>query len=350
MKKKYFYTMKKYCFISLVGAILMVTPTLFCTAQEADTLVEKVTKLEIIISKLPKISGLLNVRYQYTEDGNSLDIRRARLDFKGDATRWFSYRLQVDFASAPKILDAYIQAKINPYFNIQIGEFKVPFSLENPYSPIGLECIDNSQVITRLVGYEDISGIRANGRDIGLMFYGGAFQREGYNILEYNIGVFNGAGINVRDNNKSKDVIARIDVRPIKTVTLSASGYIGEAYMNDSLKYETRNRAGFGVRYDDNKWLFRSECIYGLTSKTESMGGYAVLAYTFIKKLQPLFRFDYFHRDINLIASRQINYTLGLNYWIIKRNVGLQVNYTYQTFHDHNNNSGLLSAMATFGF
>ncbi|MDR1458865.1 MAG: OprO/OprP family phosphate-selective porin [Bacteroidales bacterium] len=334
----------------LVGVFFIATPTLFCSAQVSDTLAEKVSKLENILSKLPKISGLINVRYQYTEDGSSLDIRRARLDVRGDATRWFDYRLQVEFASSPKILDAYIRAKIKPYFNIQIGEFKVPFSLENPYSPITLEAIDNAQVITRLVGYEDLSGIRANGRDIGLMFYGGVFKREGYHILEYNIGIFNGAGINVRDNNTSKDVIARIDVRPIKALTLSASGYIGEAYMNDSMKFETRNRAGFGLRYDDSKWLFRSECIYGLTSKTESMGTYAVLAYTFIKKLQPLLRFDYFQRDTKLTASRQINYTLGLNYWIIKRNVGLQVNYTHQTYMSSVKNSGLLSAMATFGF
>lgn len=344
-----FYKMKNYSLILVVG-LMFVIPTLFCTAQDADTLTQKVSKLENILSKLPRISGLLNVRYQYTKDMSSFDIRRARLDIRGDATRWFDYRLQVDFASSPKILDAFIRAKIKPYFNIQVGEFKAPFSLESPYSPITLECIDNSQVITRLVGYEDVSGIRANGRDIGFMFYGGVFQKEGYSILEYNIGVFNGAGINIRDNNKSKDVVARIDVHPVKPVTLSASGYIGETYMNDTMKHETRNRAGFGVRYDDSKWLFRSEYIYGLTSKTESMGGYAVIAYTFIKKLQPLFRFDCFHRDITQIATQQINYTVGLNYWIIKRNVGLQANCTWQTFHDSKNNSILVTAMATFGF
>jgi phosphate-selective porin len=350
MKRNYIYSMKRHCLILVVGLMLIVAPTLSCVAQDADTLAQKVSKMENILSKLPKISGLINVRYQYTEDMSSFDIRRARLDLRGDATRWFDYRLQVDFASSPKILDAYIRAKIKPYFNIQLGEFKTPLSLESPYSPITLECIDNAQVITKLVGYEDLSGIRANGRDIGFMFYGSVFQREGYSILEYNVGVFNGAGINIRDNNKSKDVVARIDVRPIKPVTLSVSGYVGEAYMNDSMKYETRNRAGFGVRYDDAKWLFRSEYIYGLTSKTESMGGYAVFAYTFIKKLQPLLRFDCFHRDIKQIATRQINYTIGLNYWIIKRNVGLQVNYTYQTFHDSKDNASVLTAMVRFGF
>ncbi len=342
--------MKKQYSILIVGLTLLLLPTLSGVAQEADTLAQKVSKLENILSKLPKISGLINVRYQHTNETNSFDIRRARLDVKGDATRWFDYRLQVEFASSPKVLDAYIRAKIKPYFNIQVGEFKIPFSLENPYSPITLECIDNAQVISKLVDYDDVSGIKSNGRDIGFMFYGSVFQRKGYSILEYNIGVFNGAGINIRDNNTSKDVIARIDVRPIKPITLSASGYIGEAYMNDSMKYETRNRVGFGARYDDTKWLFRSEYIYGLTSKMESMGAYAVLAYTFIGKIQSVIRFDYFQKDMKNIASRQINYMVGLNYWIIKRNVGLQVNYTYQTFQDSKNNSGLLSAMATFGF
>ncbi|MDR1878801.1 MAG: OprO/OprP family phosphate-selective porin [Bacteroidales bacterium] len=342
--------MKKHLFHLFAATAVFISSTGYCQAQESDTLNQRISKLEAVLAKLPKISGLLNVRYQYDNDISSFDIRRARLDVRGDASRWFDYRLQVEFASSPKILDAYIRAKIKPYFNVQFGQFKMPFSLENPYSPMTLECIDNAQIISQLVGYEDVAGVRANGRDIGMMFYGGLFQQDSYAVLEYNIGVFNGSGINSRDHNTSKDVVARIDVHPVKTLTLSASGYVGEVRLNDSMKYETRNRAGFGLRYDDKKWLFRSEYIYGLTSKTESMGAYAVLAYTFIEKLQPVVRVDYFQRDIKRTASTQINYMAGLNYWIIKRNVGLQVNYTWQTFASSNDNAGVLSAMAIFGF
>ncbi|MDR1878948.1 MAG: OprO/OprP family phosphate-selective porin [Bacteroidales bacterium] len=342
--------MKKHLFRLFAAASFFVLPTCFCLSQETDTLNKKISKLETVLSKLPKVGGLLNLRYQYEDSLSSFSIRRACLEVKGDASRWFDYRLQVEFASAPKILDAYIRAKIKPYFNVQFGQFQIPFSLESPYAPFRLECMDNAQVITKLVGYDDIAFVRGIGRDIGVMFYGGLFSRESYAVLEYSIGIFNGAGINTKDNNTSKDIVARIDVHPLNTFTLSASGYVGEAFLNDSMKYETRNRVGFGLRYDDEKWLFRSEYIYGLTSKTESMGAYAVLAYTFIGKLQPVLRVDYFQRDLTTANSSQINYTVGLNYWIIKRNVGLQANYTYQTFSNSANNAGIISAMATFVF
>lgn len=320
-------------------------------AQEVDTLQnQRISKLENILSKLPKISGLINFRYRLDEDRSTFDIRRARLNLSGDIGKMVDYKLQAELASTPKLLDAQIRVKIKPYFNVQVGQFKVPFSLENPYSPTTLECIDNSMAITRLVGYNDISGISANGRDIGVMIYGGVFKKEGYHILDYAIGVFNGAGINTTDNNKSKDVIARINVNPIKPITLSVSGYLGEAYLNDSTRHATRNRAGFGIRYDDKKWLFRSEYLYGITNKTESMGAYAVLAYTFFKKLQPVLRFDYFQQDINKASTGEIDYMAGINYWFIPQKVGLQLNFTYRTFEDSKRNTGNLCIMGTAAF
>ena len=321
------------------------------TAQETtDTLNQRISKLENIISKLPKISGMINLRYRYDEEKSTFDIRRARLDVKGNINKTFDYRLHAEFAATPKILDAQIGAKIKPYFNVQVGQFKIPLSLENAYSPLTLECIDNALAITKLVAYEDVANINANGRDIGVMVYGGVFKREGYNILDYSIGVFNGAGINNRDNNKSKDVVARVNVNPIKPITLSVSGYLGEAYLNDSTKHATRNRLGFGVRYDDKKWLFRSEYLYGITHKMESMGIYAVLGYTFFGKLQPLLRFDCFHQDTKSISTREIDYMAGINYWFISQKAGLQLNFTYKTFNDSKRNAGYLCLMGTVGF
>lgn len=95
----------------------------FCTAiyttkAQEDSVVtnstpieSRVSTLEKIISKLPKISGFINMRYQYSsaDDSHSFDIRRARVDFKGDLSSQLDYRLQIEFANSPKILDAYIR-------------------------------------------------------------------------------------------------------------------------------------------------------------------------------------------------------------------------------------------------
>ena len=141
-------------------------------AQVSD-LEARTTKLEGIVSKLPKMSGFINLRYQYEDQTNSFDIRRARMDFRGNPVKWFDYRLQVDFASSPKIIDAFVRLKISPMFNLQAGQFKLAFSLENPYGPLDLETIENSQVISFLSGINDLAGSKAAGRDIGVAAYGG---------------------------------------------------------------------------------------------------------------------------------------------------------------------------------
>ncbi len=86
--------MKKACFIALTLIFSVYIPV-----QAQST------------SALPWISGLVNVRYQYNgaTDAHGFDVRRARLDFRGDLAPRATYRLQVDLAGTPKILDAYLQ-------------------------------------------------------------------------------------------------------------------------------------------------------------------------------------------------------------------------------------------------
>ena len=141
---------------------------------QVSELEERTSTLEGIVAKLPKVSGFLNLRYQYENDKNSFDIRRARLDFKGNLVKWLDYRLQVDFASSPKIIDAYVRLKFSPMFNIQAGQFKLAFSLENPYGPLTLETMENSQVISYLSGINDLAGSKGAGRDLGVAEIGRA--------------------------------------------------------------------------------------------------------------------------------------------------------------------------------
>ncbi len=125
--------------------LFLVFITFLPAKAQVSSLEERTSALENIVSKLPKMSGFLNLRYQYDNDQNSFDIRRARLDFKGNIVKWLDYRLQVDFATSPKIIDAYVRLK--SVLCSTAGQFKLAFSLENPYGPLTLETMDNSQVI-----------------------------------------------------------------------------------------------------------------------------------------------------------------------------------------------------------
>ena len=312
---------------------LVVFATMACLpakAQEIPSTDERISKIENTLSKLPRVSGFVNLRYQYNtaDDANSFDVRRARLDFRGDIVPKFGYRLQVDFANNPKILDAYVDWKINGYFNVRAGQYKIPFSLENPYSPTNLETMDNSLVITALSGYSDVSGVSANGRDAGIGFSGNLIRRKGFSIINYSAGIFNGAGINRTDANKSKDFSGILTIHPVQSLALGVYHYNGRA--GEQGGTSRRIRTGAGVKYDDGRWLARSEYIRGRTGGFKSEGAYAVFGYFVQPKLQTVLKYDYFKRDLSDNNTRRQNYTAGLNYLPVA-NIRLQLNYSYRT-------------------
>ena len=324
----------KHFFIFLIGFFLN---TSLSMAQDANasnnpTTDDRLKSLESVISKMPQFSGLINVRYQYAtinqnyySGKNGFDLRRLYLTGKGNLTKTISYKFQIDFASSPKILDAYAEWKPLKNLGLQLGQFKLPYTLENPYSPSSLELIDNSQVITAL-----ISDYNNNGRDIGLSLNGSFLAKDGYNIIDYKLGLLNGNGINKSDNNTTKDFFGTLLINPIKPLTLGASYYQGQ-YGADSVKYD-RNRTSFGARYDDGKLLVRAEYVLGEIGTSpvkikDASGYYATIGYYVTKKIQPVVKYDFYQSDNDNDDSSVTQYVAGVNYWFYK-NSRLQFNYT----------------------
>jgi hypothetical protein len=320
---KYFF----HCFYLLI--IFLLT---FSETKAQDKTGDKTGKNENIITQVTnKMSGLINMRYQYSdadESSNSFDIRRVRLNLDGKIAPLIDYRITVELAGNPKILDAFLDWHPTNVFKIKAGEFKVPFSLENPYSVQALEMVENSMVITGLSGYNDVSGISSNGRDVGVTFHGKFLPVKDYNVFEYSAGLFNGNGINVSDNNKSKDFAGTFCVHPLKEITLSASHYNGSTGRQG--EHIQRVRTGVGTRYDDNKLLVRSEYIYGTTGNMNSDGYYLVVGYFVHPKIQTLLKYDYFRRNISTKETWQTNYIAGVNYFPVK-NFHFKLNYSFRT-------------------
>ena len=194
------------------------------------------------------------------EPSSTFYLKRARVSLTGNVPQDnIDYRLQVDMADSPKICDLYFRYKPSAAFNVQLGQFKIPFAIENDiYGPTTVEFIDYSYITTLLARNADrFDGISAGGRDIGLQLYGGFGEARGYNILSYNLGIFNGAGINRADDNDAKDVVARLIFKPSKELSLSAS------WMSAATNYEAHiqrsNRTALGVIYDASSFIVRSE-------------------------------------------------------------------------------------------
>lgn len=296
----------------------------------------------------PKISGFVQGLYQANldKDGkledNTLRMRRVRLSVDGKFTKSLSYKIQGDFINSPMLVDAYIKYKPCNEFAIQFGQFKLPFTLENPINPLNLEIFDYGESIQKLVGYSDVCGVGGLGRDIGVMISGDLFKVKGkdFSIVNYSIGVFNGNGpINFKknekglDNNNRKDIVGRLEIHPmLKALTLTASYYHGY-YFKDTINTGLRDRWSAGVQYNDGDLVIRGEYIEGTTGYNEgsfySRGFYAVAGYYFhfgkdnSQKLMPVLRYEQFKND----GFATDYYTVGINYWPVK-SVNFKLDYS----------------------
>ena len=83
---------------------------------------------------------------------------------------------------------------------MKAGQFKNPCTYENPMHPIDQGFMSYSQVISKFAGFSDRAGAHSsNGRDIGVQLQGDFLKNaSGRNLIHYQVGVFNGQGINVK--------------------------------------------------------------------------------------------------------------------------------------------------------
>ncbi len=318
--------------------------------------------------EMPRISGFVQGMYQanLSDKGelidNTLRMRRVRLSVDGNLSKTVSYKIQGDFSRSPMLVDAFIKYKPCREFAIQVGQFKTPFTLESPINPVNLEIFDYGEAVQQLVGYKDVCGVGALGRDLGVMATGSLFPVEGeegykYSIVDYSIGVFNGNGANQLDNNNRKDIVGRLEVHPgLKALTLSGSYYYG-MYRNTTVEDEiaangvargktvfpngVRNRWAAGIQYNDDKLVLRGEYISGQTDCKiggldeqgdalildqilNSKGYYAVAGYNFAigkdksQRLMPVLRYEHFDQVNSALLENTNWYTVGINYWPIK--------------------------------
>lgn len=322
-----------------------------------------------------KVSGFVQGLYQVDiKDKDNIDnsfrMRRVRMSISGDLNKVISYKIQGDFSSVPTLVDAYVKAKFCDAFAVQFGQFKLPFSIESPINPVDLEAVDYGDVISKLVGYSDVCGVGGLGRDLGVMFTGKFMKigKDEHYLFDYSVGVFNGTGpyklindgtsnkMQSSDENKEKELVGRLNIKPIKTLTISGSYYTGH-YGAKALK---RERYGFGAEFNNNKVVARAEYIAGQTgtmkdvydpivtdsivgsevSSYNSNGMYAVAGYWFDftchenpMRLLAYARYDRFAKNIDVktdpynIISCGIDYrpykflSLKINYQLIQKTV-----------------------------
>jgi phosphate-selective porin len=292
------------------------------------------------------------LRYQSLQEPgkpDGFDIRKARLDIKGNFSPEWEYRLQTDFAVSPKIIDAYFAYKPYDGFKITGGQFLIPNSLESTTSDNALETIDRSQVVGLVERNKDAIGDQ-NGRDIGLQVSGSIFKTSSSRfLLDYYLGYFNGQGINKGDLNESKDIAARLVAHPTtfldfgvsysngydnwETKAAKAATYTGNvlttAPTNAINTNNVQNRIGADVSINYNSFTFRAEYLQAQQLTIKKDGWYVQAGYFVIPtKLQFVAKYDSFDKDINIAKNTTDFLTLGTNYYV-NSFTKIQLNYKH---------------------
>ncbi|MBA2565013.1 MAG: hypothetical protein H0V09_06275 [Gemmatimonadetes bacterium] len=156
-----------------------------------------------------RLDGYLNADTRYSLEGGpeTFLLRRARVGIAGTAYRFVDFRYLVEFASSEvtavaDIQDAYLNVRLLPQAQVQIGQFKVPFGREWASSAHWIDFIERATVSDET---------RAD-RQMGAALHGTLGEER----LEYWLGTFNGTRVNRPDDNDAKELLFRVVLQPIQ--------------------------------------------------------------------------------------------------------------------------------------
>ena len=306
----------------------------------------------------------------------TLRLRRAELRVKGEIIpKFFGFNVMIDPArvldnnkstlsvtgggggsvsannqGTVTILQDYMLTFMSDYADLTLGQFKIPISYEG-YNSASKVILPERSVVSRRFGDQRDIGIKLD-KKLGKHFY-------------YQAAVFNGEGQNKIDSNTQKDLALRVEVYPIDGVMIGGAGYTGVTSRDSS---PTKDRLEADFKLDLAHVLLQFEYIHGWDgptnkARTESAGFYAVLGYTIMEKLQPVFRIGRFDSDVRQdlpgdanqrgssapFADEMTSYELGLNYYLRGDNAKLQASWSKFVFPDQNNRGELIvAAQAAF--
>ena len=188
-----------------------------------------------------KFSGYGMLQYQAEDkeggEHNEFNLRLMRMILDGKIGE-FDYRAQIQGTNVKgpgeptvQLVDLYTEWVKHKEFRVKVGQFKRAFTFENPTNPITQGWYAYALAINNLSGFGDRTGEKSSGgRDIGLQVQGDLLPNaNGRRLLHYQVGVYNGEGINQKDKDQRKDIIGGLWVMPIQGVRIGAFGWTGSA-------------------------------------------------------------------------------------------------------------------------
>lgn len=306
-------------------------------------------------TSVPKFGGYVIGSYKFDDGqkknyGDGFGLRLIRLYVDGTVMKDFKYRVQMEVNGTPHVKDATLEWVRYKFFQIKVGQFKRCFTFENPYNPWDVGTGDYAQAVKKLSGFGDRCGEASmGGRDLGLQFAGDFLKskKDNHALLHYQAAMYNGQGINRKDEDKMKDFIGTLQYNPIKNLAIGVFGWWG-TWDNGTVQVD-RHRVAAGAKYEDPKtgWSARAEYIHswGLKDKDcvkdgesyawekrphggdKADGWYATVGIPVWKWIKVYAKYD-IYRDYRTWDTMQSTYSASVNLQPHK-NLLLQVQYNF---------------------
>ncbi len=298
------------------------------------------------------------------KDVNDFNLKRTLFWAKARITDRWSFLFMYDFSSVVQEFYTDYRFSKDQSLSVRLGQFKHSFSMENPLSPTMLELVDvYSQAALYLAGEgpDPLNGVNY-GRDMGLMVYGSLFNSH----LIYELAVMNGQGINCRDGNNNKDLIVKLDYRPLdgfRIVGTAQKGkghavgvaawnpgvQLGDDYRRDrvSIGAEWKKATEAGKASASGGISIRGEYMAGKDGDVTSRGGYLTGSVALGKGVDIIASADYYDHNIDMDYG-QTQLTGGIQYWFYKK-CRLQLQYT-RTLSDYQDDYNWLQAQVQVAF
>ena len=333
----------------LTASLLVLAFSLTAHAQEKTTTIEVPQWVKNI-----KMSGYGMIQYQAEDtegnDHNEFNLRLMRLILDGKIGD-FDWRVQGQGSSNAgpgnstfMLVDLYTEWAKYKECRIKVGQFKRAFAFENFNHPISQGWYSFAMVVNNLVAFGDRTGEKSSGgRDIGLQVQGDLFPNShGRRLFHYQVGVYNGEGINQKDLDNRKDIIGGLWVMPAAGVRVGAFGWTGSRE-----GIGEKNRYALSAEYDKNEYTFRAEYIHSQGwgaakagdntrvidyTKGEKADGWYVFGIVPVvkSKLHAKARYQCYRQSKDWDSSKTM-YEVGLNYFFSKN---LQLNAEYALVND----------------
>lgn len=294
------------------------------------------------------VHGFIQSEYNYYIQDNpqhTFNINRARLGVVGSIPYDIDYYVMIEYSpftpqNKVHLLDGYVSyTRFSKWAKISLGQFKSPFSLEQNTACSGLYTVNRSEAVNQLAGPQ---------RDLGIMLMGG----NDTTMVNYSLGLMNGSGMNVVDDNTFKDVVARLTLKPVDFLTIGGSVKFGKINPTDNTQpLNSVNRYAAELQFKYGGLLIQSEYILGKdilksASQVPVYGGcggivgyetkvagtytkdgmWAMASYMTPWNLEPVVKFDTYNADVDQKYQRTNYLTVGFNYYI-NDYTRLQVNY-----------------------